>query len=590
MIELVADHLWQSTLVAAAAGLLALALRRNRAQIRYLVWLAASIKFVVPFAALAALTPSFDWRAYADLNRPAIPAALDIVSQPFTQVWIAAAPPSEVVTESSSLLPAALVLMWLVGVIVLLAQWAIESARIAALVRGAPVDIGCVVALVRRVERELRLPSRVGVVAPDTPIEPGVYGWLRPILIWPSALTDRLSDAQIHTIIVHELTHVSRRDNLTATFYRAVAVVCWFHPVIWMIGRRLDIERERACDEAVLAHGGEPLVYAESILETCRVCLMAPASVAGITGPELRKRIEQITKSDAPAAMAAGRKALIGATAIVTMVLPVAVMQGPVQGTQTADATNAGAGQTFEVASIKPKGSGAGDVLMQIRPGGTMNVRNVSVRLLIRNAYTLQDYQLVGGPRWMGTDRFDITAKAAGNPSQSQLQAMLRALLAERFQLAVRTEQRELEVYALVSAPSGGARRLSPARPCFRAANNLPPQTVPPGETPCGFRLSPGHITGRGVTMGALASSLASQTGRMVVDRTNRKEDFDLELEWTPFQTPASLDPAAASDRPVDSGPSIFTAIQEQLGLRLQSDRAAVDVLVVERLEQPTPD
>jgi uncharacterized protein (TIGR03435 family) len=268
--------------------------------------------------------------------------------------------------------------------------------------------------------------------------------------------------------------------------------------------------------------------------------------------------------------------------------MPVAIMQGAVQGAQTA--AQGAPATTFEVASIKPKGTGAGDVLMQVLPGGTVNIRNVSVRLLLRNAYTLQDDQIAAGPRWMGTARFDITAKAAGNPSQSELQAMLRALLAERFQLVARTERRTLEVYALVPAPGGDARRLSPARPCFRAPNNLPPQRLPPGETPCGFRLSPGRIAGRGVTMAALASSLAAQTGRMVVDRTGRKEDFDLELEWTPFPTPASVDPPAAIERPVDAGPSIFTAIQEQLGLRLQSDRAAVDVLVVEALEQPTPD
>ena len=591
MIELVADHLWQSSLVAAGAALLAQALRRNRAQIRYAVWLIATIKFVVPFAALAALTPSFDWQPFADENGPTIPAALDVVSQPFTQVWAAGATPPGIVTESQAVLPAALVLIWLAGVIVQLTRWAVESQRLAVLVRRAPAaETGRVVAIVRQVERDYRMAARVCVIAPDTPLEPGIYGWLRPVLIWPSELTDRLSDAQIEAIAVHELTHVSRRDNLATALFRAVAVLWWFHPVIWMIGRRLEIERERACDEAVLAYGGDPFVYAESILETCRVCLAAPSSVAGVTGPELKERIERISRCDTPAAMTTRLKALLTATAIVTMALPVAVIHGAAQRTQSTDAANAESSATFEVASIKPKGAGSGDVLMQVLPGGTVNIRNVSVRLLLRNAHRLQDYQIVGGPRWMGTDRFDISAKAAGNPRQSELQAMLRALLVERFQLVARTEPRELEVYALVSAPGGGARRLTPAKPCFRAPNNLPPQTVPPGETPCGFRLSSGRIAGRGVTMAALASSLASQTGRMVVDRTGRKEDFDLELEWTPFQTPASFDPAAASDRPVDSGPSIFTAIQEQLGLRLQSDRALVDVLVVERLEPPTPD
>jgi uncharacterized protein (TIGR03435 family) len=190
--------------------------------------------------------------------------------------------------------------------------------------------------------------------------------------------------------------------------------------------------------------------------------------------------------------------------------------------------------------------------------------------------------------------RFDIVAKAEGNPSPAQMQMMLRTLLADRFKLVVHDDRRELMVYALVRARTDGriGAQMRVAAPCFRMPANMPPPNPPPpNETACGFRLRPGRIAALGVTMPALASSLANQVNRVVVDRTGLDGEFDLEVEWTPFQRPASQDaPATADDRPVDSGPSIFTAVQEQLGLRLDSTRGPVDVLLIDRAEKPGPD
>lgn len=247
---------------------------------------------------------------------------------------------------------------------------------------------------------------------------------------------------------------------------------------------------------------------------------------------------------------------------------------------------------SFAVASIKPNPSGGGDILMQVLPGGRANIANATLRILIRQAYRLQDFQIVGGPGWINSDRFNITARAEGNPSGSQMQDMLRALLIDRFKLVAHEERRELPIYALVMARSDRKPgvQLHQAKPCFRSPVNLPPQNLPLGETPCGFRLRPGMIAARGVSMAALSYQLASQVSRVVVDRTGLAGDFDFEMEFTPFQRPATLDAAASSDRPVDAGPSIFTALQEQLGLKLDADRGAVDVLVIDRAEPPTPD
>jgi uncharacterized protein (TIGR03435 family) len=255
---------------------------------------------------------------------------------------------------------------------------------------------------------------------------------------------------------------------------------------------------------------------------------------------------------------------------------------------------------TFEVASVKPNNSGDGRVIMMPQPGGRLSLTNVPLRLMIRNAYRVQDFQIVGGPDWLGTARFDVVAKADGDPSMDDMQLMLRELLADRFKLAVHNASREMPIYALVPAKSDG-KTSAPLKKsevdCQSGRGNAPPRPAAPGQwPPCGFMVGFGNIKARGVTMAALASTLSGFVGRIVIDRTGFTTGFDVELTWTPDQLPQRA--AGPGDQPLvvngatidPNGPSIFTALQEQLGLKLESTKGSVDVLVIDRAEKPSED
>jgi uncharacterized protein (TIGR03435 family) len=248
---------------------------------------------------------------------------------------------------------------------------------------------------------------------------------------------------------------------------------------------------------------------------------------------------------------------------------------------------------TFEVAAIKPNTSGeARQGVRFFPPSDRVVVTNMTLRRLILNAYQLQDFEVVGGPGWIDSDHFDIVATGDGNHSPQDKWLMMRALILERFKLAVHKEMRELAVYALVVAKIDGSlgaklRRVDPD--CSPPKAPLPPE--PPDRNrpnQCGaLYAGPGRVNFRGVTMADLGRyGLSSQVGRVVLDRTALEGRYDLDLEFRPNgRLEAGPDTA---DIAGDSGPSIFTALQEQLGLKLQAEKAAVEVLVVDRAEHPT--
>ena len=264
----------------------------------------------------------------------------------------------------------------------------------------------------------------------------------------------------------------------------------------------------------------------------------------------------------------------------------------------------------FEVASIKPNNSGDGRVMLQNQPG-RFTASTVTVRLLIRNAYQLQDSQITGGPGWLNSDHFDLVAKVPaqyrdippGRPGEGPgpLQLMLRSLLAERFKLVVHNETKDSPIYALILARSDG--KLGPAlkksetdcEAAFGAGRGrggpMPPPGPPqPGDTmPCGIRIGPGNMAVGGSTLAQFANSLGMFAGRIVQDRTGLTGAYDFNLTWTPDQMPNR--PPGAPELPVDpNGPSLFTAVQEQLGLKLDSQRGPVEVLVIDRVEKPVED
>jgi len=624
----IANHVWQSTLVAAAIAIGTLAFRRNGAAVRHAMWLAASIKFLVPFAALVALGGSLGLRSAVPIQTVRREFAV-IVSDPshplapfdFGPSAPMAAAPS---TDTSALVPIVLGI-WMSGTLAILAAWIVRWRRVSAITRAAVrVEAGGALAALRAIERRAGSGRPITLMSSEAPLEPGVFGIFRPTLVWPRTIDDRFGDDQIAAILAHEVSHVRRRDNLSAAAHMLVEALFWFHPMVWWIGARLVDERERACDEHVLRSGNEPEIYAATIIEACRIYIESPlACVAGVTGSDLNRRIERIMANGRSRALTAWRRGLLALSAIAAIAAPIAVgaatpprpravrrvAEEQVLRVGRPAMLQAGPQDTaalprFEVASIKLNKSGGGPVRIQTSPGGRFTAINMTLKGLVQFAYRVQSFQVTGGPDWMDSDRFDVVAKGdekddafsgdqRGRPTITQL--MLRALLADRFKLAVRNEPRDQQTYALILARADG-RLGSDLRRSTTDCAEVNPQALDKARAgdrsavTCGIRMGLGTMTMGGATLSQLATTLSGLMDRSVVDRTGLEGTFDGSLKWTPDQsTPglavkAGFAPAGLVD---PNGPSLFTAVQEQMGLKLDSRKGPVDVVVIDRAERP---
>jgi uncharacterized protein (TIGR03435 family) len=263
----------------------------------------------------------------------------------------------------------------------------------------------------------------------------------------------------------------------------------------------------------------------------------------------------------------------------------------------------------FEVASIKVNKSRDSFKGVQVQRGQFI-ITNLTLRELIGTAYEiappLRKARMTGGPSWMDADRFDIVAKVEGNPTVTQRLVMLRTLLAERFKLAVKAETRDMPVWALVMTRAdrklGPQLRKVPDVDCLalRAASRGLPPPIPANPLagpPCIMRADPGVITAAAVTMTDLIRVAFPRVvrDRVVIDRTRLLGSYAVNVEWTPeaepFASAADLPPGLpVPPAPTTSGVSIFTALQEQLGLKLEAARAPVETLVIKRADRPTED
>jgi uncharacterized protein (TIGR03435 family) len=243
------------------------------------------------------------------------------------------------------------------------------------------------------------------------------------------------------------------------------------------------------------------------------------------------------------------------------------------------------------VASVKPNNAVDARTFSEYSPGGRLTATAVTVGYLLRIAYRIQPYQLVGAPAWISIKRYDIAARVEDSPAASQ-QSLLRALLKDRFKLAVHNETRELPIFALVVARSDGKLGPQLSKSTFDCAAYFAGPHDPPelGRTPnCATRIGPGALFGKAIPMTQLATSLAPLLSRFTVDKTGLTGGFDVELTWTPDQASPNITGNVLSDAaPNPSGPSIFAALQEQLGLKLVAEKGPVAVLVVDYLEEPS--
>ncbi|HET9216113.1 MAG TPA: M56 family metallopeptidase [Terriglobia bacterium] len=337
LFSLFANHLWQSTLFALAAGVVVLFLRQHPARTRYWVWWVASVKFLVPLSLLVSVGSLFSWRITSEpAVQPFLPSAVIVqVTQPFTASPPAPAEvnsiPASDPESSGSTFPVVFVAVWLCGTGLMFMRWGIRWSRARSALRHSEtrrVEIlteGRELSALRRLEGRLGMRKALPIVGARATVEPAVFGIVRPVLAWPVDLSERLEDQELEAILLHELTHQRRWDNLTAAVHMVVEAVFWFYPLVWWIGSRLLEEREKACDEAVLRLGGESRTYAEGILKVCEFCLESPLTcAAGVTGSDLKKRIEDIRRNGVTRQLGLGAAALLTASLAVPFVAPFA--------------------------------------------------------------------------------------------------------------------------------------------------------------------------------------------------------------------------------------------------------------------------
>jgi bla regulator protein BlaR1 len=631
----VGNHLWQTTAFVAAVWVATLALRKNQARVRYGLWLAASVKFLVPFALLVAVGGMLP-KPQRVVAAPAVYASVDQVAEPFVQMDYTpvAAPVRSWKERVEEQIPVALALVWLGGVLTVLVVWGARWRQVARVVRRAdPAKGGREFDLLRQVERAMGLHAGVGLRISQESMEPGMFGMVRPVLVWPERLSERLDDAHIEAILIHELAHARRRDNFTAALHMLVEAAFWFHPLVWWMERRMVEERERACDEAVVAMGSGPGVYADGLLKAVRFCVESPLTcVAGITGADLKDRVVKIMTARVCGRMSLAKKLALAVAALAAVAVPIVlgqakaaermmmdavrVAKAPIRAAAMASVsappmgtpmTSAGepaldavvapiteplpTDHAFEAATIRVTDPNNGRLNFGIRitASGRLQGSAVSLGQLVMDGYvgfapstTRPD----GGPEWSKSTSYDIVAKLddadmagwdrlSDNERQQRMRPMIRRLLADRFHLKLRTETRIVSGYALVQA-KGGAKLKEVPPPTLNHDPGKNMEMIRAGKAAPGSTLSgPDGIIANAMPGADLARFVGMQ-GRKdgpVVDETGLKGYYDFVMK------PTGPDPI-----------SFLDAVEDQLGLKLVARKVSVTEYIIVSADKPSLD
>jgi bla regulator protein blaR1 len=600
--------LWQGALAGVLLWAALAVLRHRSAAVRYLVSCGALAALVVVPVATAA---AFILRTVPSPDR-AVPMMTDlrtlVAPQPMLSIWMN--------PETSSAPWLAQVQLWAlpvwsVGVLLCSVRLVWGGAHAFALGRGGEPAGDSVAALVGDVSRRMGIVRAVRVRVSNLTDGPSTLGWLRPIILLAPATAMGLTPSELEAVIAHELAHIKRYDYLVNVFQVVAETIFFYHPAVWWISSRIRLERELCCDDLAVRSCGDPVCYARALTTLEKQRMSTPALAIAATGGPLLYRIQRLLGVSTQAYGPSRWPAILA----VCVLLACAALN--LNWTRLLAQTGADLPQ-FEVASVKPNKLNNGLVTVGSR-GGQYTVLGLPLRGLIRLAYQVQDFQVVGGPGWIDSDRFDVVAKVpftdgarfASEQAPSQSSLMMRTLLSERFKLIVHKETREMPIYALVLARSDGRlgpnlRQTSVDCAALAAAHgrggNTPSPAAPRRDgIVCGASVGPGVILAGGQSMARLATLFSNLTttgmslNRIVVDRTGLNGNFDAELRFTPDRIPnfGPGDPVSALPgvQPIDpNGPSLFTAVQEQLGLKLEPQKGPVDVLVIDRAQQPTAD
>jgi uncharacterized protein (TIGR03435 family) len=573
--------LWQGLAIAALyAGARACA-KHSSPNRRYLLGcVALAAMLATPIA-----TYSLLGSAERSLPIPSRTAVTNPHSDPGTTFAVTASESSSKSGAFASIWPErvlpSVVILWVAGTLVfwvrLVGGW-ITAARLRTqLTRSSPNEWQ---QTLDRLRTRLRVARPVRLLVSGLVDAPAVVGWLRPVVLVPIGALAGLPAEHLEALLLHELAHIRRHDYLVNVLQSIAEALLFYHPAVWWISGHIRAERELCCDDLAVAATGDAFTYATALadLESYRPAHARNALAAN--GGRLPDRIARLLGQARPETRMFSAP---GAASAVLLAISTCVMFG-----QPAERPK------FEVASVKPTADKARSSSgMRPRPGGRLVAENYSTRMLITNAYHLLDSQVVGGPNWLRDEGFEIDAKGDPSATNEQLMLMLQSLLEDRFQLKYHHETRELSVYALTVGKSG------PKLPAPREGG------CPQGSTQCDgmFPTASGmSVRGGDMSMPDLVRRLAAMLGRPVLDRTAITTHFAVRLDFAVDDTVGGLTKEwgtvqghremmaelAGAAGATGAAPSILTALQDQLGLKLESTRGPVEVMVIDRVEKPS--
>lgn len=418
-------------------------------------------------------------------------------------------------------------------------------------------------------------------------------------MIVPPGLLERLEDGERQNVLLHELAHLARYDDWMALVTHALGALLVLHPLAAIVMGRIEREREMACDDFVVARTGSARSYARSLarLHDLRWNTGARLLAAGLLGQNssLGERIESLLRRGREFSARPSLASLGVSTLLLVFLLGAG---GLLPGWIAIAQTKATLPTSFEVASIRPGEPGAHNSDISWRRGGRFSTSNTTLKKLIEVAYDIKPAQVEGLPSWAKSRTYTIravgppgTPDLRGLQGRQMIETMVQSLLADRFNLRTHRAMEQLPVYEIVVAKHGPKLRPM-AEQDFVAAHH----SYAPGDS--SISSHDGNMTALGVSMATFADDLSRQVGRMVIDKTGLTGRYDFTLTWAPwsnaertpepsgFGTTGGNGSIPASD---SSAPSIFTAMEEQLGLKLKPAKGPVEVLVIDHIEPPSP-
>jgi uncharacterized protein (TIGR03435 family) len=564
----VLNSLWEAALLAALVWVVLRFTPRMNAATRFAIWWAAlGVALILPAAP----------RVIAAARESSQPATIQA-----TRPRYAASPAPVHVVELAPLVTAGprrtarwplwVAALWGLVFLYRLAQLLRSYLYLRGLKRRASVSLESL----PPVERAARLLISSEL---DSPI---AVGFVSPAVILPASLAAELSREEFEHVMLHETAHLARWDDWTNLLARILGATLALHPVARWILRRIEIEREAACDDWVVARTRSVRPYAQSLVRMYelrsaqRRALRGELLASGIFGGDSRlgKRIETLLRRGrdfAPrvsvGSVAAGIAGLI-ALGVIAALSPdwIAFAQTP--------------RPAFDVASIKLHPGQTDGVTFADREGGRLNVVNNPIFNIIDNAYGISKYQLIGAPDWVDSERYDIEARGPATAGHKEMMLMVQTLLADRFAMRAHFETRDMPAYILTVAKGGPKLRVIGSEDCVPFDGTKPNPEAAPNV--CGNNLVSRNNgwNATHISMGGVTGVLSAVMRRPVLDQTGVKGTFDVHLQWS--------DDLTLQDNPADAPPSIYVALRETLGFELKSGRGPAEVFVIDHIEKPT--